>query len=108
METQRQRAMETREAYCQKYDAEIKQWEAKRQGLKAEAQKCSADAKLACTPHIQNADTAMKTAKAKWAHLTAAAEDKWEEFKGDAEEAWMDVKAKLEGAYDAMKKHKAN
>jgi hypothetical protein len=108
MHTQRHTANENRDAYRQKYDAEIRQWEAKCQGLKAEVDKMSADAQLKFKPNVDKVDNAMNVARAKWDQLTAAAEDKWEELKADAESAWLDVKAKLEGAYDALKGHKAN
>ena len=72
MNTQRQRTNETRQAYCQKYDAEIKQWEARLQNLKAESEKMSAEAKLAFMPHLKNADGAMSTARTKWDRLTTA------------------------------------
>ena len=105
---QRNRPSETRDAYRQKYDAEIRQWEARLMYLKAESDKCSAEAKLALRPHFEAVDTAMDSAKAKWDRFAATAEDKWEGLQSEMESAWLDVKSKLQGAYDALKKHSPN
>jgi len=98
----------TRDAYRQKCEAQLKEWDAKIAQMKAQSQKWSADAKLALTPKVDAADRTMGTAKAKFQRFEAVAEDKWEEFKGDLERTWEDVKAKVEGAYDAVTSHKAN
>lgn len=108
METQRNYMNPTRDAYRQKYEAELKQWEAKLAQLKAQSQKWSADAKLSLTPHVEKCDSTMNAAKAKFQRMEAVAEDKWEEFKGDLDRGWEDVKANIEGAYDAIRNHKKN
>jgi hypothetical protein len=108
MQTHRPSPSTTREAYRQKYDAELQQWEAKLTQLKAESRKWSANAKLTLDPYVHAADRQMNETKQRLDRIEVAAEDKWETFKGDMEQAWADLKAKIEGAYDAVKNHHKN
>jgi hypothetical protein len=94
--------METRELYKQKYQAQIHEWAAKLDVLKARGEKMSAQTKLDAKPRLVGMYTQLDAAKAKMAELASATDDKWEEAKKGAEHAWTETKSALEGAYDAV------
>jgi uncharacterized coiled-coil DUF342 family protein len=97
--------METREIYKQKYEAQLHEWSAKMDALEAQAEKLSAEAKLAAKPHLDTLRSKVQVAKAKLHEIAEATDDKWDEVKKGVDHAWNDVKASFEGAYDALKEH---
>jgi hypothetical protein len=94
--------METRELYKQKYQAQIHEWAAKLDVLKARAEMMSAQTKIDSKPRIDGMHAQLDTAKAKMQELASATDDKWEDAKKGAEHAWTQTKGALEGAYDAV------
>lgn len=94
--------METRELYKQKYQAQIHEWAAKLDVLKARAEIKSAQTKIDAKPRIDGMHAQLEVAKAKLHELVSATDDKWEEAKKGAEHAWTETKGALEGAYDAL------
>lgn len=97
--------MEAREIYKQKYEAQMHEWAAKLDVMKAKSEKMTAQAKLDLLPHIDAASTKLDAAKARLEEITAATEDKWNEVVDRVELGWKDVQASVEGAYAAMKPH---
>lgn len=95
----------TRELYKQKYEAQLAEWGAKIDELKAHADKLTAQAKLDLKPHTERAHAKLETAKAKLRHLAEATDDSWEGVKKDAEAVWHDARSTVEGAFDALKSH---
>lgn len=95
--------METREIYKQKYEAQLHEWGAKLDLMKAQSEKLSAQAKLDAAPHLDSVHTKFEAAKAKLAELAAATDDKWDGFTKDVDHMWHDLKSSVEGAYDALK-----
>ncbi|HEY4120133.1 MAG TPA: hypothetical protein VGM56_19850 [Byssovorax sp.] len=98
--------MEARELYKQKYEAQLKEWGAKLVGLKAQADKLTAQAKLDVLPHVDAAHAKLEAVKARVGDIASTTEDKWDAVVGELDHAWVDMKASAEGAYDAMKRHK--
>ena len=96
---------DTRELYRQKYEAQLREWEAKMEEARARADKLSAQARLDMMPHLETARERYETARTRLQALGDAAEDTWDEVKRNAESAWTDFKASIEGAYDALRSH---
>ncbi len=98
--------METRELYRQKYEAQLREWGAKIEVLKAQADQQTVDAKLDVKPTLDALHAKLESAKAKLHEMGEATDDKWEEVKAGAEHLWDDIKGSVEGAYDALKPKK--
>ncbi len=94
--------METREIYKQKYQAQIHEWAAKLDVVKARAEKMSAQSKLDAKPRLDAMHEKLEAAKAKMHDIGAASDEKWEEVKTSIDHAWTDTKGAVEGAYDAV------
>ena len=99
--------METRELYKQKYEAQIHEWSAKVDVLKARSEKMTAQAKLDAKPHLDSLSAKAEAAKAKLQEVAEATDDKWDAVREGAEQAWTDLKSAVEGAYDAVKPEKS-
>ncbi|MDQ3037773.1 MAG: hypothetical protein M3Y87_35595 [Myxococcota bacterium] len=97
--------MEAREVYKQKYEAQMHEWSAKLDVMKAKSEKLTAQAKLDMLPHLDAASGKLDSAKARLAEITSATEDKWSEVVDRVELGWKDLQASVEGAYAAMKPH---
>jgi uncharacterized coiled-coil DUF342 family protein len=98
--------MEKRELYKQKYEAQIREWTARLDGMKAQAEKMTAQAKLDVKPHLDAVHAKFETAKARLSEIKGATNDRWDAVVKDVDHAWSEVKAAAEGAFDAMKRHK--
>ncbi len=97
--------MEAREIYKQKYEAQMHEWSAKLDVMKAKTEKLTAEAKLEMLPKLQATETKLEAAKAKMKELAEATGDKWDDVTQGFEDFWADIKASAEGAVDAFKKH---
>ena len=95
--------MESRELYKQKYEAQIHEWKAKVEGIKAHADKLSAQARLELHPHVEAVHSRFEAATARFHELAEATDERWDEVRKSADHAWGELKAAVEGAYDAMK-----
>lgn len=101
--TQTPSPAEHRDLYRQKYDAQLREWQAKMDEVRAHSDKLSAQARLDMQPHLDSLHTKLDTARARFHELGSAAEDTWDEVKRNAESAWHELRSSLEGAYDALK-----
>src|SRR5579863_6563197 len=97
--------MNTREIYRRKYEAQIKEWTAKLDELKARSQKLTAGARLELQPGVDRAHASLETAKAGLERLTQTGEEGWEDLRRECDRTWKEVKAAVEGAYDAVAGH---
>ena len=100
--------MEAREIYKQKYEAQMHEWSAKLDVMKAKTEKLTAEAKLEMLPKIQATESKLEAAKAKLADLAEATGDKWDDVTKGLEGFWVDIKASAEGAAQALEKHRKN
>jgi histidinol dehydrogenase len=96
---------ETRNLYRQKYEAQIREWNAKVDEIKAHTAKLGAEARLEMQPRVDTVHRKYAAARSKLHELASAADDTWEDLKRNAEQAWTDFKSSIEGAYDALKSH---
>lgn len=98
--------MENRELYRQKYEAQMHEWSAKLEGMKAQTEKLTVQAKLDVKPHLDAVHAKFDAAKARLSEIAGATDQKWHEVMKEADLAWNDLKSAAEGALDAMRRHK--
>jgi hypothetical protein len=92
----------TRELYRQKYAAQIHEWAAQLDLLRAQQQRMSAEARLTAQPHLDAFHQGLERARAKLSELGDATEETWEALMRGAEDFWSETKAALEGAADVV------
>jgi hypothetical protein len=97
--------METREAYRDKYEAQLKIWGAKVDVIKAQAEMVKAQAKIDLAPQVNVVHEKYEAAKAKLEHIAQATDDKWTDIMHDADKVWQDFEASVQGAFATIKSH---
>jgi hypothetical protein len=100
--------METRELYKQKVEAQLHEWSARLETMRAQTEKLSAQAKLDVKPQLDKVHAKFDAAKAKLDKFGATTNANWNELVADVDHAWNEVKAAAEGALDALKHHEKN
>lgn len=85
--------MTDKETYQQKYQAQLDEWKATIDQLKAKASEAGADAKLAKNRQIEALEKKVEEGKAKLSALADASDDKWESTKDGVESAWRSMKS---------------
>ena len=98
--------METRDLYKQKYEAQVHEWTAKLDLMKAQSEKLTAQAKLDVKPHLDAVHAKYDAAKVRLEKLASTSDDKWNDVVAELDHGWTELKAAAEGAYDALKRHK--
>jgi len=81
-----------RKAYEDKLDAQLAEWNAKIDLLKAKADKATAEAKIEYYKTIESLQHKQADAKAKLQELKTSGDEAWEDIKAGAEKAWTEVK----------------
>jgi hypothetical protein len=94
---------EKRKAYEEKLDAQLKEWNAQIDLLKAKAENNQADAKIYYYKRIGALEQKRNGAKMKLRELKSAGDEAWEELKTGAEKAWAEAKTAF---HDAVSKFK--
>ena len=92
-----------RKAYEEKFDAQLSEWSAKIDLLKAKADKAKAEVKIEYYKNIEALQTKQNDAKAKLRALKSAGDGAWEDLKAGAENAWTEVKTALHDASTRLK-----
>lgn len=90
--------MSQKKAYEQKMDAQIKEWQAKIDVLKAKAEKAGADQKVKYYENIESLKAKKKNVEEKLNQLKTSGENAWDELKEGVEKAWDDLKGAVESA----------
>lgn len=98
--------MSEKELYQQKMKAQLDEWKADVDKLKAKASGASADAKLGLERQISGLEENIDKGKARLAELANSAEDTWESVKDRVESAWEALKSSL--GTDSVKPKKSN
>jgi hypothetical protein len=98
--------MDKRELYKQKYQAQIHEWKAKLDVMRAQAGQHSAQAQLDVKPSLDLAYSRLNAAKKHLHDLADLAEEKWDASVKDSESVWEDLKSAAQGAVDAVKEAK--
>ncbi|MCK9419993.1 MAG: coiled coil domain-containing protein [Nitrospirae bacterium] len=92
-----------RKGYEEKLDAQVKEWSAQIELLKAKADKAKAEAKIEYYKAIDALQDKQNEAKVKLRELKAAGDEAWEDLKAGAEKAWDDVKTAYHDASSRFK-----
>lgn len=92
-----------RKAFEEKFEAQLKEWNAQISLLKAKANTAKAEAKVEYYTAIEALQHKQDSAKTKLRELKASGDEAWEELKTGAEKVWSEVKTAL---HDAASKFK--
>ena len=96
--------MNKKELYQQKKQAQLDEWKAEVDKLKAKASGGNADAQLALNKQIDALEGKIEEGKTKLAAIADASEEAWESAKEDLESAWDSIKSSFSDAADKFKK----
>ncbi|CAN5254091.1 hypothetical protein BH09MYX1_BH09MYX1_67460 [soil metagenome] len=97
--------MKERDLYKQKYEAQLHEWSAKVDVMKAQSEKLSAQAKIDMKPKIDAVHANLALVKSKLSDIVSATDGKWNDMVKHVDATWDDFKAAVEGAHDAMTDH---
>ncbi len=90
--------MGTKEAYHEKLDAQLRDWSAQIDQLKAKADKATAEAKIEYYKQLEELQPKREAAKLKLQEIKNSSEAAWEHLKIGAEKAVEDLKISYEKA----------
>ena len=90
--------MGMKEAYQQKLEAQLDEWTADINKMKAKADKADADAQLEYYKQIEELRSKQETAQEKLEELKEAGEGAWEDLKTGVELAWSSLGEALKSA----------
>jgi len=89
----------TREAYQQKMEAQLKEWGARIDVLKAKAEKAGADVKLALHKELDELHDLQASAKVQVEKIKVATAETFHDVKAEAEVAWKKITAGVENLW---------
>ena len=95
--------MNMKESYRQKLKAQLDQWSAELDKIKARADKADADVKLEYSEQIEDLRVKQQAAKEKLAGLLSASDDAWEDLKAGVESAWLTLGEAIDRAAARIK-----
>lgn len=87
----------------QKYKAQLDEWKADLDKLKARAKGASVDAQLDMQKGVDALDARVTEAGAKLDELSAAGADAWDELKKNVEHTWEGLKSSMHDAVARLK-----
>ena len=96
--------MNDKELYQQKKQAQLDEWKAEVDKLKAKASGASADAQLELNKQIKALEGKLEEGKTNLAAIANASEDAWESIKEGMESAWDSIKSAFSDAAAKFKK----
>tara|TARA_R110001592_G_scaffold349243_1_gene644100 strand:+ start:286 stop:576 length:291 start_codon:yes stop_codon:yes gene_type:complete len=96
--------MNKKELYQQKIQAQLNEWKAEVDKLKANASGGSADAQLKLKKQIEALHGKIGEGKAKLSEIADVSEDTWESVKDDLDSAWNSIRSSVSEAVDKFKK----
>lgn len=95
--------MENKKAYQERMEAELREWQAKIDVLKAKADKAQADQKLEYEEEIEALREKQEQVRERLEELQDAGEDAWQEVKAGLDAAWEDMRSATDRALDRFK-----
>lgn len=95
--------MPTKEAYKKKLEAQLDEWDAKIDVLKAKANKADASARVEYQETIEDLKKKRAVAKDKLQELREASSEAWEDLKEGLEQVWADLGAAIKSASSRFK-----
>jgi septal ring factor EnvC (AmiA/AmiB activator) len=95
--------MSTKDAYEKKLHAQLDEWRADIDKLKAKTEKAQGDAQLEYEKQIKELKSMQNEAKDKLSELEAAGEDAWEDLKAGIDRAWDKLGSAVKSAASKFK-----
>jgi len=95
--------MDSTESYVQKMEAQLKEWSAVLDRMKARADKASADTKLKMQRQIEELKAREIAARAKLQQIRSAGQQALNDARGTIDKAWADLKGAFERARADLK-----
>ena len=95
--------MEKKKAYEEKLQAQLDEWDAKIDTLKAKAAKAEADTKVNYQETIEELEKKRADAKKRLQELREAGDDAWTDLKKGIDEAWSNFGSAVKSAMDRFK-----
>lgn len=100
--------MNAREAYQQKMEAQLKQWDAEIAKLRARADEAKAQAKIEYYQQIGQLQKKQESARQKLDEMKRAGDSAWQDLKAGLELAWQDLGSAVESAVSRFKSMSTN
>lgn len=95
--------METKDAYKQKLEAQLKEWEAQVNLLAATMENAGADARLKYAQELEKLRAMQHEAIEKMKELDAANIDAWDKLKESADKTWEEMKHSIANLFSMFK-----
>lgn len=94
--------MGMKEAYQERMEAQLKEWEGEMERLGAKAEKGNAEAKIAYYKELERFRNKQEAAEEKLDELREAGDETWEQTKAGIEKAWQDLRHTLDIAVSKL------
>ncbi len=95
--------METKEAYKEKIEAQLREWGAKIEELRSKADQAKADAKIEYMKQVEELRKKRELAQGKLEELRSASDEAWDAIKVGVEKASADLKSAIDSAISKFK-----
>lgn len=95
--------MGKKELYEEKLRAQLREWDAKIDVLKAKAEKAEKEIKVDYYDTIEEIKEKRNIAREKIVELQAAGDDAWKDLKDGVENAWSDLSSAVKAATERFK-----
>lgn len=95
--------MNDKELYKEKFQAQLNEWKADIDKLKAQAQASKADVQLEMNKLVEDLEAKVQVAHAKFAELSDAGEEAWDSAKKSVESVWDSVRSSIHEAVAKLK-----
>jgi hypothetical protein len=97
--------MDKKEEYILKLDAQLREWSAKIDELKAKTDKAKGDLKIEYGRQIAALEAKKEYAQKRLKEIRETSGQAWEELKTGVEHAWHELKISLDNAITKFKQH---
>ena len=95
--------MEMKDAYKQKMEAQLKEWDAQIKLLEAKVESAGADIRVKRAKQLDDLRAKQTAASEKMKELGKASGAAWDQVKITADKVWADLKAGVEDAHSKFK-----
>ena len=95
--------MDIKDAYKQKLEAQLKEWDAQIKLLAAKVDSAGADAKLKYAQELEKLRTMQHDAIDRMKELDAASLDAWDKIKESADKTWDEMKHNIANLFSKFK-----
>ena len=92
----------TKEAYKEKMEAQLRIWTSRLEGVKARADKATAEAKIELMRQAEQLKVFEISAKKHVAEVESSAAETWHKVKGRMEQAWNQLSGSIEAMWETV------